>query len=256
LHSGARTSPSSALTLVRSGRDVRKSRGAVLTFIGKRLGRQLARLYDSLEINEAYAPTPDQVGKRALRNAALALLVRRNSKSDRERLQAHFDAATNMTDQAAALMLFAHSNMRGRTAVLERFYDQWQDDHLVMDTWFAAQATAPQPATLTRVKRLLKDPRFSATNPNKIRALIGSFAMQNPVQFARPDGAGFRFVTGEVVKIDRFNPQIAARLLGAFRSWRQFEPGRRKHAKDALRDLAAAPDLSRDVYEIAKRILD
>jgi aminopeptidase N len=235
---------------------IHEARGAVLTFIGKRLGRQLARLYDSLEINEAYAPTPDQVGKRALRNAALALLVRRNSKSDRERLQAHFDAATNMTDQAAALMLFAHSNMRGRTAVLERFYDQWQDDHLVMDTWFAAQATAPQPATLTRVKRLLKDPRFSATNPNKIRALIGSFAMQNPVQFARPDGAGFRFVTGEVVKIDRFNPQIAARLLGAFRSWRQFEPGRRKHAKDALRDLAAAPDLSRDVYEIAKRILD
>jgi len=183
------------------------------------------------------------------------MLMHRNTKADRARLEDHYWSATNMTDQAHALMLYAHGNSRARGKLLEHFHDQWHDDHLVIDTWFAVQATAPANATLSRVRKLLRHPRYSATTPNKIRAVIGNFAANNPVQFNRPDGAGYRFVADQVLNIDRFNPQVAARMLGAFRSWRMLEPQRRKLAREALKGIVASSKLSRDVYEIAARVL-
>ena len=92
------------------------------------------------------------------------------------------------------------------------------------------------------------------TTPNKVRALIGTFAMQNPSQFNRADGAGYNFVARQVLALDKMNPQVAARLLNAFRSWRAMEPDRRAHAKAALADIVQSHGLSRDVYEIASKM--
>jgi aminopeptidase N len=110
--------------------------------------------------------------------------------------------------------------------------------------------------TLPRVRALTRDPLFSLTAPNKVRALIGNFAAANPVQFNRPDGAGFAFVAEQVLALDRFNPQVAARILGSFRSWRSLEPKRRSRAKSVLRRVAKTKGLSRDVYEIVHKMID
>ena len=117
------------------------------------------------------------------------------------------------------------------------------------------QATAPHASTLARVRALTAHPAFSMSNPNRVRSLITAFASANPTQFNRADGAGYDFIADTVLALDGPNPQVAARMLAAFKSWRMLEPGRRARAEAALRRVAAQPSLSRDVSDIAQRTL-
>ncbi len=224
--------------------------------IARTLIGDLKSIYKQMTTDAPFAADAESAGRRALRNAVLTLLVARGEKSDIALASRHFERATNMTDEAHALFLLAATSGAGRDKALQHFFERWKADHLVIDTWFTAQAVSPLPATIKRVQELVSHPLFCITTPNKVRALVGNFASLNPVQFNRPDGAGYAFVTERVLAIDRFNPQIAARILGAFRSWRALEPNRRKQARKALNRVARTPDLSRDVYEIVSRILD
>ncbi|MGE0628932.1 MAG: aminopeptidase N [Hyphomicrobiaceae bacterium] len=235
---------------------IHAARRQLIRLVGTALGDSLERIYKRYSDSAPYSPDPASAGRRSLRNQVLNLLAARDSASDRKRLVAHHRNATNMTDEAFSLFLIAASRIPEREAILQRFHDRWQSDHLVIDTWFAAQATAPQAATLSRVRALTGHPLFSLTTPNKVRALIGNFAMANPSQFNRPDGEGYEFLAGQVLALDRFNPQVAARLLSAFRSWRSLEPVRRRRAKRVLQKLAGTDGLSRDVFEIASRMIE
>ena len=123
-----------------------------------------------------------------------------------------------------------------------------------VDQALPVQARAARPDSVETVRELLSHPKFSLKNPNRVRALIGSFAMANPSGFNRADGAGYRFLAEQAHKIDGFNPHVAARLLGAFESWKTLEPRRQALAKAALQDLAGQ-ELSRDAYEIVTKTL-
>jgi aminopeptidase N len=142
-----------------------------------------------------------------------------------------------------------------REALFTAFYRAYENEPLILDKWFAVQATMPEAETLDRVKQLTGSPAFSLANPNRVRALIGSFAMSNPTQFHRPDGAGYDYVAEIVLALDPANPQVAARLLTAFGTWKTVEGGRRAGAEAALRRIAAAPSLSPDVADIVQRSL-
>jgi aminopeptidase N len=220
------------------------------------LGDDLEALYASAATRGRFSPDAKSAGKRALRNAALTLLTARGEPRDLKRVWDHFRKATSMTDQAHALVLISSLDMPERMLALDAFHDRWQSDHLVIDTWFAAQAQSTLPGALERVRDLTTHPLFNYAMPNKVRALIGNFALQNPLQFNRADGAGYQFVTSEVLKIDALNPQIAARMLGCFRSWKSLEPGRRGQARKALLKIAKSPNISRDVFEIVTKMLD
>src|SRR5262249_823255 len=124
-----------------------------------------------------------------------------------------------------------------------------------LDKWFALQAAMPEVGTLDRVRTLTGHPSFSLATPNRVRALIGTFATGNHTQFNRADGAGYDFVVDTVLALDPKNPQVAARRLGAFGSWRVLEASRRAHAEAALRRVAAVETLSRDVRDIVSRSL-
>ena len=253
--------PSEADIAREIGRDIdpgliHRARRQLIRLVATCLGRELEALYDELRDKGRFSPAPSAAGRRALRNAALTLLVGRGTAADTARAWSHFAGATNMTDEAHALVLLAGVRCPEREQALARFHQRWQHDHVVIDTWFAAQAQAPFSSTLADVARLLHHPQLSLTSPNKVRALIGTFALHNPVQFNRPDGQGYAFVADQVLAIDRLNPQIAARLLGAFRSWRALEPGRRKLARKALTRVSRASQLSPDVYEILSKMLD
>jgi len=224
--------------------------------IGKTIGGALEQLYADIGDDGNFSPDAVSAGKRALRNACLTLLAHRGKVKDKMQLIAHYENAQNMTDEAHALMLIAIFGGKDRETALETFYRKWKDDHLVIDTWFATQATVPARGTLGRVKRLMRSEHFSIANPNKVRALIGNFAMQNPSQFNRPDGKGYAFVGTQILALDKVNPQVAARLLNAYRSWRSMEPVRREHAEATLTKLAQTRGLSRDVYEIANKMLE
>ncbi len=168
---------------------------------------------------------------------------------------AQYQNADNMTDRMAALDTLSLHDRPERTRALEDFYRRYADDPLIIDKWLALQAAIPEAGTLDRVRALTRHPAFSMANPNRVRALIGSFAQVNHTQFNRADGAGYDFVADFVLALDPKNPQVAARLMGAFRSWRALEATRRGRAEAALRRVAAAPSLSRDVHDIVARTL-
>ncbi len=216
----------------------------------------LETVYAGATSNAAFSPDAASASRRALRNAALALLMSRAASGDITRLEAHYASAGNMTDASYALTLLAGIDCPARDKALANFYQRWKGDHLVIDMWFAAQAQSPLEATLDQVKALTKHPLFKITTPNKVRALIGTFAMSNPVQFNRPDGAGYAFVADKALEVDRINPQVSARLLGAFRSYLALEPKRQGLAKAALQSVAATAKISRDLREISTRMLE
>jgi aminopeptidase N len=224
--------------------------------VSKALKSELLSIYETHAVAGPYSPEAADAGKRALRNSALALVGARGDEEALHLVGAHYRNAENMTDTVAALAILTHHEGDAREHAFSSFFEAWKDDHLVIDKWFALQATASLPDAPERVLELMKHPLFSLKTPNKVRALIGTFANMNPTGFCRADGAGFRLVADAVIKIDAFNPQVSARMLGAFKSWRMLEPVRQKRAEAELERIKAHENLSRDLFEIVTKTLD
>jgi len=231
---------------------VRKAYDTLRAAVGREVRPTLVEIYDGAVTNGPFSPDAESAGKRALRSATLDLLVGTGEAAEIERGLRHYRKASNMTDAIAALSILSHLEVRDE--VLNDFYDRWQDEPLVLDKWFAVQARATRPDSVETVQTLLSHPKFSLKNPNRLRALIGSFVHGNPTGFNRADGAGYELLSATALQIDSFNPHMAARLLGAFESWRTFEPRRQALARSALRQLAAS-QLSTDSYEIVTKTL-
>jgi aminopeptidase N len=223
--------------------------------IGGRLGGALANSYRRMITPGPYRPNAEAAGRRALKNVCLGLLAATQGNEAIALVQTQYQGADNMTDRMAALEILAQHDRPERTQALEDFYARYADDPLIIDKWLALQAAIPEAATLDRVRTLTSHPAFSMANPNRVRALIGSFAQVNHTQFNRIDGAGYDFVADAVLMLDAKNPQVAARLMGAFRSWRALESTRCARAEATLRRVAATPSLSRDVHDIVARTL-
>ncbi len=235
---------------------IHKASRWLLKTIGTAAADDLLDIYERHQSKGRYSPSADEAGRRALRNRAMAMLLYRGKTEDTLRVRAHFDSARNLTDESFALALLSLTSGPVAKEAFDRFQNRWKDDHIVIDQWFALQASAPHASSLATTKRLMKHPLFALTNPNKVRALLFAFAGANQVNFNRPDGAGYEFIAAQVKALDRINPQVAARLMGAFRSWRALEPVRRKAARKAIAALAKSKPLSRDVYEIASKIIE
>jgi aminopeptidase N len=223
--------------------------------IGGALAAALAATHQRMITAGPYRPDAESVGRRALKNVCLTLLAASGEQHAVRLALAQYHDADNMTDRMAALDILSLHDRPERAQVLDDFYRRYADDPLIIDKWLSLQAAIPEPATLARVQALTAHPSFSMGNPNRVRSLIGSFAQINHTQFNRLDGAGYNFIADVVLELDPKNPQVAARLMGAFRSWRALEAGRRAQAEATLRRVAAAPSLSRDVHDIVARTL-
>jgi aminopeptidase N len=213
-------------------------------------------LYEANGDEGEYRPDAASIGRRLVKNRALEYLMQLEEPRFRALCLAQFRNASNMTDQLSALGLLVNCDCPERGESLARFYDRWQHEALVVDKWFALQATSRLPGTLDEVKRLLQHPAFSIKNPNKVRSLIGAFCQLNPAHFHRVDGAGYEFLADQVLALNSINPQIAARLLSALTGWRKHDEARQVLARAQLERILAAPKLSADVYEIAAKSLD
>lgn len=256
----ALTPPSEADIAREIGRDVDPdavlgARTHLRAAIGRRLSAKLADAYRAMATPGPYRPDPESVGRRALKNVCLDLLAAPGQPEAIACAFSQYETADNMTDRMEALEALSRHEVPERTTALDDFYHRHSDDPLIVDKWLALQAAIPAPATLDRVRGLTAHPAFSLENPNRVRALIGSFAQANHTQFNRADGAGYDFVADTVLALDPKNPQVAARIVGAFRSWRALEPTRRARAEATLRRIAAVPSLSRDVGDIVQRTL-
>ncbi|WP_373500546.1 aminopeptidase N [Desulfococcus sp.] len=202
-----------------------------------------------------YAVDPASVGRRSLKNTTMAYIGLIETPEAVRRVYHQFESARNMTDEMAALAILSHIPCGERVQAMERFYERWRQDVLVLDKWFTIQAGAQLPDTPETVRRLLAHPDFSIKNPNKVRALIGAFCSLNPWCFHSPSGEGYALLAEQVIALDAFNPMIAARMVGMLNHWKKYEPVRRDLMKAQLERLMALPSLSGNVYEIVSKAL-
>ncbi|KAB7610523.1 aminopeptidase N [Amylibacter sp. SFDW26] len=228
-----------------------KARKALALAMAKKTANDLPKLYASMSVDGAYSPDAKAAGKRSLRTKALSLLTK--LEDDAATARAQFANADNMTEQLSALSILISAGHGADASAA--FYDQWKDDKLVIDKWFATLASSAVPETaLEKVTALSEHPEFTWTNPNRFRSLIGPFAM-NPAAFHRADGKGYKFVADWLIKLDAKNPQTTARMCGLFETWRRYDDNRQALIKAQLERIAGAPNLSKDSSEIVGKIL-
>ncbi len=213
----------------------------------------LQTTYHTLSEPTVEANDPLAMGRRRLKNVCLSYLAAQPG-GDQWALS-QYQQAKNMTDQLAALQALAHSDSDNCGTVLADFFARWAHEPLVVDKWFRLQASAPRMDVLQQVQPLLNHTAFEIRNPNKVYALIGGFS-HNPCGFHAADGSGYAFVAEQILTLDTLNPQVAARLLGAYTRWRKYDSARQQHMRRALQHILAKPDLSPDVYEIAAKSLN
>jgi len=233
---------------------IHAARNSLRRQLARALKNELLAACHAHAVPGPYSPDAHSAGRRALRNLCLGYLLELDDAAARALALAQFEGADNMTDAMAALAALANYDCPERTQALNAFYAKWQNEPLVVDKWLAVQAGSRLPGTLAAVRRLLAHPAFDIRNPNKVYALIRSFS-SNHVRFHAADGGGYQFLAEQVVAIDAFNPQVAARMARAFDRWKKFDAGRKQHASTALKRIADAQGLSRDVAEIVTKAL-
>jgi aminopeptidase N len=221
--------------------------------IGAELRDTLQETYERLTDAGPYQIDGGSIGRRALRNTCLAYLA---TGGDGARLaKAQFDAGRNMTDVLAALAVLGSIDCPERVAALATFHAAWHDDALVLDKWFAIQATSKLPDTLAAVRALTRHEDYDLRNPNRVRAVVGSFAGGNPARFHEASGGGYRFLADTIIALDQLNPQVAARMVSPLGQWRRVDAARQALMRAELQRILDAAKLSSNTFEMVSKSL-
>ncbi|MDG2916642.1 aminopeptidase N [Bisgaard Taxon 10/6] len=221
--------------------------------IAENLRSQLLETYNAIQ-QEEYRIDIRDIALRSLKNICLQYLA--FTETGNLIVNKHYLHANNMTDTLAALTAAAKAQLGCRENLLRDFEEKWQHDGLVMDKWFALQATRPDSNVLELVQHLMLHPSFNFNNPNRLRALVASFANQNLKAFHAANGSGYRFLTDILIKLNETNPQVAARLVEPLIRFNRYDSQRQTLMKRALERLSEVEDLSKDLYEKIDKALN
>ena len=234
---------------------IHAAREHLMSTLARALAEPLWQTFTVLQTNQTYSYSADAAATRALKNICLSYLVRLEDPEPRQVCLRQVLAFNNMTDAFAALAALSFVPCAETEEALEAFAKRWDGDSLVMDKWFAIQALSGGDNSLQRVRQLMEHRAFDIKNPNRVRALLSSFFYHNPIGFHRRDGEGYRFLKEVLRELDPLNPQVAARLAGAWAQWRRFDSGRQEQMQAEMEKLQALPTLSRDMLEIISKTL-
>ena len=234
---------------------IHKAREFVVRTLAEQLQTQFKTLYQECHRDESGLFDAGAIGRRRIKNTCLAFLGRLEQPDIQQWSQQQFESSKNMTDQMAALAVVVNGSHPAKQQCLAGFYQQWQDEALVIDKWFALQASSHMPDTFATVLALLQHPAFDLKNPNRVRALIGAFSQANPLHFHAANGQGYQFLANQIIALNTLNPQVASRMLSALTSWRRYDEGRQALMKAQLERIMTTEDISKDVYEVASKSL-
>ena len=238
---------------------IHQAREAVRTAIAKKLGGLLLSVYKLNQKDVPYQAEAQQIAERALKNVALGYLMQPEDTEMVNLCVDQYESATNMTDRSAALRALVGSAsdaaQEPKQKALNDFYNRFQHEALVIDQWFAIQATCSLPGTLERVKALMEHDAFDIKVPNRMRGLVAQFAMNNIVNFHEASGGGYEFLADRVIELNGINPQMAARILSPLTRWRKYDDSRQALMKEQLQRILEVEGISPDVYEIVTKSL-
>ena len=222
--------------------------------IASALRTEFESLYSELKDPGEYRPEAGPIGRRRMRNLCLGYLCSLKEESTTQLVEAQYQNATNMTDKMAAVACMSAHEGEARQRVLDHFYDSFKEEALVVDKWLAVQSASPNKNALEEVIGLLEHEGFDYKNPNKVRSLIRTFT-GNQLHFHRADGSGYRFIADQIIKLDALNPQVAARIAGAYAQWQRFDENRQQLMVGQLVRISQVNGLSKDTSEIVARSL-
>jgi len=231
------------------------ARDSLVRQLADALEQDFAGTYRLRANDQQYTLDAAAIGRRRLKNLCLGYLGWLDKDDYVQHAIDQINVARNMTDVIAGLRVLTHLDRPEREEELEAFYEKWKDDPLVTDKWLALQATAKRDNVIEDVKRLMEHPAFSRRNPNRIRSLIGAFAMGNFEGFHRADGEGYKLLADFVIELDPINPQIASRLVQAMIRWRRFDKPRQGMLMEQLQRVIAVKGCSENTYEVVTRAL-
>ena len=234
---------------------IHTAREFVLKALAEHLVTPFKTLYLENHREESGQFDAGAIGRRRIKNVCLAYLGRLEEANIYEWAEKQFNTTKNMTDQMAALSVIVHHDHPTKNTCLAHFYEQWQDEALVIDKWFSLQASSPNADTFTIVQALLKHPAFDLRNPNRVRSLIGAFSQANPLHFHAANGQGYEFLGDQIITLNTLNPQVASRMLNALTVWRRYDTNRQTLMKAQLERIIATENVSKDVYEVASKSL-
>jgi len=227
----------------------------LVQLISKILKQPLLELYEKLAASAPYSQSLAQVQARSLRNQCLVMLAAQNDRTMDELASKQYYENDNMSDRMGALAAIVMGWNENSLEHLNHFKSNFGSNPLIYDKWLMLMAQAPDADCLGRVKEIYHSQYFPKTNPNRLRALIGGFAVGNPAQFTREDAGGFEFVAGAAREIDTINPQVSASIIEGFRSFRNWETNRETKAEEILQNLANKKANSSDLSDILNRLL-
>ena len=221
--------------------------------LGSRLSAEMHALYDRAE-KIPFSLEAEAKGARKVKTLVLAYAAASDPAKAAELAAYQYERADNMTDRQGALMVLTGLDGVERTNKLLDFYNRYRGNALVVDKWFALQASSLHPDVVEHVKALAGHPDFTLRNPNRVRSLYMAFAA-NPHGFHSADGEGYRMIGDLILALDPINAQTAARFVPPLGRWRRIEPGRAAMMREQLERIAEAPKLSRDTFEQVTRSL-
>ncbi|MBH0001910.1 aminopeptidase N [Pseudoalteromonas sp. SWYJZ12] len=220
--------------------------------IADELADELLSCYESLEDDGSISASA--VANRALKQICLHYLAKTQSPEAVTFIK-EAASSTNMTNVLGALSAVVKASHPVRDELLSHFDSQWRHDVLVMDKWFALQAMQSGSTAIDDIKALYEHPCFDFSNPNRVRALVGSFSHFNTAQFHRADAQGYALLGDLLIKLNAINPQNASRMLTPFMSWKRYDDVRSQAMKLQLQRLANLDGLSADLYEKVEKAL-
>lgn len=234
---------------------IHAAREFAMRTLAEHLEDRLLGLYQKNHKDESGKFDAGAIGRRRIKNTCLSYLSKLESKTVQQLSLQQFNAAKNMTDQIAALSVIVDNPHPSRQQCLDSFYRQWRDEALVIDKWFALQASSSAPDTFATVQALMQHPAFDLRTPNRVRSLIGAFSQANPLHFHAANGQGYQFLGDQIIALNLLNPQVASRMVSALTSWRRYDEGRQALMKLQLERIMTTEAISRDVYEVASKSL-
>ena len=206
-------------------------------------------------IHKPYQFTGSEVSRRELLKIALHYLSYLQTHEYLDRIEAFYYQCNNMTDTMSCLGALRSLECPQRERALAHFYETWQHDELVIDKWFAIQASSNHPDVLNQVKSLLEHPDFNLLKPNRVYAVLRQFMRCNPHGFHNRSGEGYRLLTDKIIEIDSKNSSVSSMLATSLSQWRSFDRARQALMKKELIRLQKLDTLSRDTYEIVEKSL-
>ncbi len=234
---------------------IKTARDQVRNKVGSRLADQLERLADGLPAGD-YSASAEAAGQRALAYAALSLLAAARQAETAAAALGLFKTARHMSDMMGPLNILASLDVTERDEALDSFHDRFANDHLIVDKWFSLHGMRTGTGAAAHIRRLMKHDDFAINRPNRVRALIGTFAGMNQTGFNDASGDGYDVVAEVVMALDERNPQVAARMVSAFRSYQLMDKVRQDKARAALGVIRDKQALSADTLEMVTRMLE